>query len=137
MIPPSHHGTWQGPNRLWMEGATPERSEGQVEVAETAVRYTWTFRGDAQEGRLALFGPPGAVRADWVDTFHAADGMALHGRLDDGVLVLYTTYGAGDGPEWGWRVELDVRDPEHFTLAMFNLDPDGKVHPAVYLRGTR
>lgn len=137
MIPASHHGIWQGPNRLWMEGAEPERSEGRMEVADTTVRYTWSFQGAAQEGRIALSGPPGALRADWTDTFHAPDSMALHGRLDGGVLRLYATYGAGDGPEWGWQTELDARDPEQLTLAMFNLEPDGTVHPAVYLRGAR
>jgi hypothetical protein len=63
--------------------------------------------------------------------------MTLHGRLDDGTLVLYGTYPAGAGPEWGWRIGLDTRDSEHCALRTFNLQPDGPAVQAVDLRGAR
>jgi hypothetical protein len=51
---------------------------------------------------------------------------------------LYGTYPAGDGsPDWGWRIELDWCDPEHFTFRMFNVLPDGREALAVDLRGAR
>jgi hypothetical protein len=137
MIPKSHHGLWHGPNRLWFEGPEPERSDGRVEVSAATIDYTWSFRGQRQEGRIRLFGPEAALRAEWADSWHAKGGMALHGRFDQGALVLYGAYAAGDGPEWGWRIELDVRDPEHFGLRMFNVEPDQPGVLAVDLRGER
>lgn len=137
MIPESHHGAWKGPNRLWFENPEPEMSEGTLVAAAGALNYAWFFGGQTQEGELELFGPAGAVRAAWKDTFHATSGMALHGRMDGGLLVLYGTYGAGDGPEWGWRIEIDVRDPQHLLLRMFNIDPSDRSMLAVDLRGAR
>jgi hypothetical protein len=137
LIPTSHHGAWRGVNRLWFGSPEPERSDGTLDVAETTVSYTWVFQDEPQQGRIALFGPSGAVRAEWTDTFHAADGMTLHGQVDDGVLVLFGTYAAGDSPEWGWRIDLDTLDPEHLTLRMFNLLPAGPRMPAVALQAAR
>jgi hypothetical protein len=138
MIPASHHGAWRGPNRLWLEDpATPERSQGTLEASSASLSYTWSFRGAEQTGKIALSGPAGSLRANWTDTFHAKDGMVLHGRLLDGEIVLYGTYGAGEGPDWGWRIEIDGRDPEHLVLRMFNLEPEGAPAPAVDLRGAR
>jgi hypothetical protein len=137
MISAAHHGSWRGPNLLWLEAPGPERSDGSMDVAATTVAYTWSFKGQPIAGRIALFGQPGALRAEWTDGFHAADGITLHGLLDAGVLRLYGTYAAGDGPEWGWRIELDTREADACTLRMFNLPPDGPAEPAVELRGTR
>jgi len=44
--------------------------------------------------------------------------------FDAGLLVLYCTYPAGDGPEWGWRIELDTSEAEQCTLRMYNLQPE-------------
>ena len=138
MLPSTHHGTWKGENRLWLEDPNaPERSDGSIEVAEASLAYTWSFRGATQRGEIALSGPKGSMRADWKDSFHAADGMVLHGLFDDGVLRLYGTYSGGEGPAWGWRIEIDLRDPEHCSLRMFNLEPAGALVPAVDLRGGR
>jgi hypothetical protein len=138
MIPETHHGYWHGPNRLWMEDpSAPKRSDGSIDAAATTLRYRWSLEDKPHEGLIELSGPPGAVAAQWKDSFHASDGMQLHGLLHDGQLALYGTYPAGDGPDWGWRIELDTRDPEHLTLRMFNLFPSGEVYPAVDLRGER
>lgn len=138
MIPSSHHGSWKGENRLWLEDPrAPERSEGELELGAGSLRYAWQFRGAPQSGAIELSGPPSSLRADWKDSWHARDGMLLHGYLADGVLSLYGTYPAGDGPAWGWRIELDVRDPEHAVMRMFNVEPAGAIVPAVDLRGSR
>jgi len=137
MIPTTHHGSWKGDNRLWFEGPAPERADGRFDVGANTIRYAWSFRGDPQKGTLDLFGPASSARAEWKDSWHAANGMTLHGVVTDGVLLLYGTYGAGDGPDWGWRIELDARDPEFFTMRMFNVEPSGKIAPAVDLRASR
>ena len=138
MIPKSHLGIWTGPNRLWFEDpATPEGSDGRIEAGTNGLRYTWAFRGEAQSGELALAGPDASLRADWTDTWHAPDGMALHGFLAGGELQLFGTYAAGNGPEWGWQIALDLRDPKHLTLRMFNVPPGAEPVIAVDLRGER
>jgi hypothetical protein len=138
MLPSSHQARWTGENRLWLEHpAEPERSDALLDAAGMSVAYRWSFRGKPQQGKIELSGPPGSLRADWTDSWHAPDAMVLHGRMDDGLLLLYGTYPAGEGPAWGWKIELDMRDPEHFVLRMFNLDPDGSIAPAVDLRGGR
>lgn len=141
MIPASHHGSWAGTNRLWFTDPTiPLTSEGTLELAGAGLTYTWVYDGAVQRGAIQLFGPAGACRAAWTDTWHARDGMVLNGLLVGGVLRLYCTYPAGEGPEWGWRIEVDVRDPQAVELRMFNLPPDPATGPesyAVHLRGTR
>jgi hypothetical protein len=137
MLPDTHHGSWRGPNRLWLEGPTPERSDGTIDATATTLRYTWSFRGAPHHGELDLTGPAAALKCAWKDTFHAEKGMTLHGRFQDGELIAYCTYPAGDGPEWGWRIEISTRDPEHLVLRMFNVEPDSAPAPAVDLRGAR
>lgn len=138
MLASSHHGSWRGPNRLWLEDPVlPERSDGSLEAEATALSYGWSFRGEPQQGRLELAGPLSSLRAAWTDSWHAKDGMVLHGAGDAQFVTLYGTYPAGDGPEWGWRIEIDARDPEHLTLRMFNVQPAGAAGLAVELRGAR
>lgn len=137
MIPATHVGTFRGTNRLWLEGPEPERCDGVIEAQPTSLVVRWSFRGAAQEGTITLAGPPGAMRAAWTDTFHAKEGMTLHGRIERGVIVVHGTYPAGDGPEWGWRIEIDARDPEHLALRMTNVEPSGAEQIAVDLRGAR
>lgn len=139
MLPPSHHGRFVGENRLWLMPGTPvHRSEGTLEADATGLRISWAHDGKAQHGTLRLRGPAPSCRADLQDSFHAADGLVLHGCVRGTELYLYATYPAGDGsPDWGWRIELDWSDPEHLTLRMFNLLPDGTEALAVELRGAR
>ena len=63
LVPPSHHGSWTGSNRLWvMDPDKPFRSTGTVEGAGSEVRYTWTHEDRSQTGVLRLSGPPEALR---------------------------------------------------------------------------
>ena len=138
MIPATHHGSWRGPNRLWLEDPiVPLCSDGTLEATASSVKYTWSFQGADQHGEIALSGPAGALAAAWKDSWHAATGMSLHGLAADGQILLYGTYPAGDGPDWGWRIEIDARDPEHLVLRMFNVPPSAAAVPAVDLRGSR
>lgn len=138
-LPATHHGEWAGPNRLWIfDPDKPDRSDGTLDVAAKTVRYTWA-RGDKNhKGVIELSGQPAALRCDWKDDFHAAEGLTLHGFQREGVVHLYGTYPAGEGqPDWGWQIELDARDREAFVLRMFNVVPSEGPMPAVVLHGTR
>lgn len=133
----THQGAWSGINRLWLDGPVSESSQGTAEVEPLQIQYTWTFREKAHTGVVKLSGPAASLRADWSDTFHYPDGAVMHGRFREGLLKVYGTYPAGDGPDWGWQIEVDLRDPETFVLQMFNVEPGSEPVIAVDLRGTR
>lgn len=139
MIPSSHHGTFEGTNRLWLMPGTPAHvSPAKLVVAAQRVSVIWAHEGTAHEGSLALAGPAPSCRGDFTDTFHASTGLVLHGRVDGAELRLYGTYPAGDGsPDWGWRIVVDWSAPGGFGLRMFNVLPDGREALAVDLPGVR
>jgi hypothetical protein len=115
-------------------------SEGVLEVSADRVAVTWAFEGTAKAGELVLGGPVACCRCDFKDSFHMESGMVLHGsgRTGGGDVMLYGTFLAGEGlPDWGWRIGLNWSDPEHFTLCMFTVKPDGLEALAVELRGAR
>lgn len=137
-LPEPHRGFFRGPNRLWLMPGTPvSRSEGTLEAGASRIAYTWAHEGKRHEGTLELFGPLASCRGELRDTFHAESGLTLHGFSEDGVVRLFTTYPAGEGPDWGWRIELDLRDPEHFLIRMYNCLPGGPTVLAMELRGAR
>ena len=139
MIPATHHGTFQGTNRLWMMPGTPAHvSSATLDVTSQRLVIRWAHEGTSQEGSLVLAGPTPSCRGEFTDSFHAVQTLLLHGRVDGAQLLLYGTYPAGDGsPDWGWRVVLDWSDPEHFVVRMFNVLPDGLEALAVDLRAAR
>jgi len=138
MLPSSHQGTFRGTNRLWLDpAAPPEVSEATLVATADRITYRWA-RGEPREGTITLRGPAASCRADFVDGFHASSGMVLHGHLAEGVLRLYGTYGAGDGsPDWGWRIEIDVGDPDRLTVRMVNVEPSGAEAAGAILTGER
>lgn len=137
-VPETHRGDWSGPNRLWMmDPEAPERSDGALTASGNGLEYTWSRGEKEHKGRMEFAGQPAAMRAAWVDTFHAAEEQSLHGFVQDGVMRLFGTYPAGNGTEWGWQIEIDTRDREAFALRMFNVVPGVGPVPAVSLQGTR
>ena len=139
LIPEGHHGAWAGPNRLWgRDPKQPSRSDGAIECSADGIEYTWSQGDKSHRGKIRLHGQPAALRMSFEDTFHSPSEMNLHGSLADGVVRTYGTYAAGpEQPEWGWIIELDWRDPEAFTLRMFNVVPKVGAVPAVVLAGKR
>lgn len=121
-----------------MPGTPVHVSEGSLEITRDRVLVRWAHDGAAKEGEIVLTGPLASCRASFKDTFHAPDGMVFHGAVSGCELRLYGTFPIGDGsPDWGWRITLDWADPEHVTLRMFNVKPDGREALAVDLRGSR
>lgn len=139
MIPTSHQGSFTGPNRLWFMPGTPAHvSAGELVVSADRVSLRWVHEGAPQAGELVLSGPAPSCRGAFTDTFHAVAGLVLHGHVQGSTVFLYGTYPAGDGsPDWGWRIVLEWCDPEHFSVRMFNVLPNGLEALAVDLNGAR
>ena len=130
-------GEWIGVNKLWFDQPDAELSQGRIQVAERSIAYEWSFRGEKQHGEMSFFGPTSSFRAPWKDSWHSAELTNFHGYEANGIFKLYGTYPDSQAVEWGWIIELDVRDPHIFQMRMFNVEPDGTIHIAVDLRGKR
>jgi len=132
-------GAWTGSNRLWMmPGSDPEESAGTAVVSFSGqgkfaeLRYTWATEGDPEDGFIVLRELRGGVQAVWGDSWHTPDGFYLwNGEVLDGVVIVRGNYPAPTGPDWGWRIELDLRLAEQLQMRMVNITPDGEEMLAV------
>lgn len=127
---PEHAGSWTGTNEFRLMPADPPyvaAATAQVFIAAggnlTTVAYRWSHPDDGAQDGLLVVGPegepPGAV-AFWGDSWHQQpDPTVLHGRLQDGVLVVGYAYGG----DWRWEITVDATVPELLALRMDNIVP--------------
>lgn len=129
-------GDWHGTNKLWVRPGEPMReSETRAAVALVAgsgylsIRYTWSDKGEPQDGELLLRLAPDLGDTDmvWVDSWHQAPAfMPLRGvERSPEHRVALGSYAAGSGPPWGWRIAVTAEAADRFVLRMYNLTPDG------------
>ena len=126
-------GAWVGEYKLnWMDPSTSafseEVSRGTATVSGDRIEYTWEFRGEPQSGTIELERVDAGVQTRFVDTWHTPDGKALvsTGSIEGGRVDVRASYPAGEGPDWGWRTEVDVADQGAFGFRMYNITPDGQ-----------
>jgi hypothetical protein len=50
---------------------------------------------------------------------------------DDVQIIMRGSYPAPEGPDWGWRIEIEPKAPDAFELCLFNIAPDGQEALAV------
>ena len=131
-------GSYAGPNLLWfMDPETPLESDGTIEVEADRLAYTWSYEGKPQTGVLTLDIGDDGITAELTDSWHTAGApMAFTGEHVADAIVVNGTYSAGQGPDWGWRIELRAPEPGTFRIEMFNIQPDGVEQIAVRLVGT-
>lgn len=102
--------------------------------------YSWTFRGEPQEGLLLVGYEPksGTLSGHWLDTWHTEYSvMPCAGTSGKGEgLVLLGSYAAPHGAEWGWRIEINP-GADRLRLGMFNVSPEGREELAVAAIYTR
>ena len=127
---PEHAGSWTGTNGFRLMPADPLYSAPAAALVATAaggslitVAYTWPHPDDGAQDGLLVVGPegepPGAV-AFWGDSWHQhPDPTLMHGRLQDGVLVVSYAYGG----DWRWEITVDATDPDALALRMDNVVP--------------
>jgi hypothetical protein len=97
------------------------------------LHYTWADEGKPQDGVLLLGQSQEQLSAAWVDSWHMHDKM-MHctGTAQaDGTVSVVGYYAAPPGPDWGWRITLQVQAADQFRLIMHNITPDGEEMLAV------
>jgi hypothetical protein len=127
---------WTGTGELWLDplGNEAEKSECTLAVDPEVIRYTWSYQGKPQEGRIALR----AGGATWSDSWQQAKPVEcadVPGAW--GLLATHYAYAAGDGPDWGWRTILALRPTGELVLQMTNICPWGEEARAVRMIFTR
>jgi hypothetical protein len=135
-------GKWTGKSQLWMyPGDSVHESSTTAEVGRLAqgqfitIAYDWAFDGEPQDG-LIIYGlypeePPGTSL--WLDSWHVANSyMSFETEVGDDVqIIMRGSYPAPEGPDWGWRIEIEPKAPDAFELCLFNIAPDGQEALAV------
>ncbi len=122
--------TWEGKGELWLDPLGDEaiRYGCTARVDAGAVTYTWHHDGKKHEGRLSFAGE----RPTFVDSWHQQKHVECRTLADAwGLLALDYTYGAGEGPPWGWRIVLSRRPSGELVLQMTNVTPWGEEARAV------
>lgn len=135
MFDESRQGLWTGTKALWFDKPEAEESEASLTLEANSLHYTWSFRGEPQSGSLSFKGPNPSLEATWQDSWHSPEKATMHGYFEKGELKLFGTFAGGKDTTWGWKIDLDLRDPRFVQLRMYNVDLEGKVHIAVDLRG--
>lgn len=143
-LPPNtpHHflakltGNWKGTSKLWFEpdkladespvvGSIQLILEGRFAV----YLYQGSIEGEAQHG-MFTFGYNTSLNryeASWVDSFHnnTAIMFCIGEPTENGFWVLGSYPDPSGGPDWGWRTEVELLDPDHILITAYNVMPDG------------
>lgn len=141
-------GEWGGTNAVYLTPeAQPEKSQTTARVYPTAmgkflvIAYNWAFANEQQEGLLLLGaeGTNGTLTASWIDSFHNGDRIMLCSGIlkPDSPFIVIGSYPAPPGPDWGWKLALELEGEANFALRMFNITPDGLEYLAVEAIYTR
>jgi hypothetical protein len=93
------------------------------------ISYTWVDEGQPQEGLLLVgYNKSRDVgMAVWLDSWHTSEQfMHFEGSLDENVgFNLEGSYCVASGPDWGWRITLQIDENGSLQLTMYNISPDG------------
>jgi hypothetical protein len=141
-------GRWSGTNQLWF---TPDQkdafeSEATAEITTAAqgrfitITYAWSHEGQPHGGVLVCYGEEkeGPARTAWFDSFHTGGELMLFEQtMRDGAISLSGSYPAPEGPDWGWRIQIEPVEADSFTLRMFNIPPEYGEIPAVLVHYRR
>ncbi len=91
------------------------------------MRYDWSYKGKPHQGLLLLSDDADSSRCEisWMDSFHYANRMMLltGAFAGEGEVNVRGSYPAPPGPDWGWRMTLDMPDAGTLVLRMFNIMP--------------
>ena len=118
---------WEGKSELWEDplGDVAQTSDCTISIDDGVLRYTWSYKGKAHEGKLMLTTGGGQFSDSW----HQQEPVACEVVPGSGSLttVRYTYM-----ETWGWRINLCHREPTgELVLQMTNIAPWGEEARAV------
>ncbi|HSR19381.1 MAG TPA: DUF1579 domain-containing protein [Anaerolineales bacterium] len=130
-------GSWSGTTRTWLDPDS-EPSESQTQGSFQVILdgrfviylYESSVDGEPQHGMFTFGFNTGTnqYEASWLDSYHNNTAiMHCVGRpLDHGFSVLGSYPDPqGNGPEWGWRTELELVDADSLNLTGYMVNPEG------------
>ncbi len=133
-------GSWSGDSTLhmsWMpEGQRTETGPSKLHIDldkdkhYAVLTYTWTYKGNQEEGQMLIASGKSETTIGWVDSWHQNSAvMILRGAVSDDV-ACKGSYKVQGHPDWHWRIALAM-DGTKLKLTMFNISPEGEEEPAV------
>ena len=128
-------GGWTGTSKLWLEpdkladespvvGSIQLILEGRFAI----YLYQGSIEGEAQHG-MFTFGYntlTDQYEASWVDSFHnnTAIMFCVGKPTENGFSVIGSYPDPAEGPDWGWRTEVELVDEDHLTITAYNIHPE-------------
>lgn len=137
------HQSWTGTSKLhlpWLEGDQKIfESESTLQIntcplgKTCIVTYTWSHDGENHTGYLMFaLDPTDELTGAWMDSWHQnAAVLFMKGPKSDSAVALTGSYPAPEGPDWGWRIELNLYETDFFQMRMTNIMPGGEEEWAV------
>jgi hypothetical protein len=141
-------GGWAGASRLWLE---PEGipSEFQMQGSIQAILggrfvlflYQGAMEGEAEYGMFTFGYNTNLDRFEtsWVDSFHnrTAIMFCTGNAIENGFSVLGGYPDPNGGPDWDWRTDVQLLDPDHLLITAYNISPEGDGAKATEAQLTR
>ena len=141
-------GGWTGTSKLWLEPdklADESPVMGSIQLILEGRFAIYLYQGsiedEAQHG-MFTFGYntiTDQYEASWVDSFHnnTAIMFCVGNATDNGFSVLGSYPDPTEGPDWGWRTEVELVDRDHLIITAYNISPEGEEAKATEAKLTR
>ena len=141
-------GGWTGTSRIWLEpgkllGESPIVGNIQIllDGRFAMLLYQSSVEGEAQHG-MFTFGyntTKDRYEASWLDSWHnnTAIMFCVGSAIENGFQVLGGYPDPTEGPDWGWRTEVELIDEDNLTITAYNIMPNGEESKATEAKLTR
>jgi hypothetical protein len=136
-------GGWAGKTLTWFEPEgvpTISQTQGSVQLILDGrfalYLYQTTVDAEPQHG-LFTFGYNTTLdrwEASWIDSFHNNTAiMFCTGEPQGTGFSVVGSYPdpTGNGPDWNWRTQVQLVDPEHLLITAYNMSPEGTEYRAI------